>query len=411
MHLSKLAFYLGAALSAVTTRGNAQSLEVRSPKAQLSITYAPSDGAISSTPAAFVYITSTPANSSTSEIIAYTAALNGKLSPITGTPFPENVASMAVNGKYLMASSQASPDINAYTIESNGSLTYAASTNYAKYNDPGSDCGNAGQVFFDHTGATLYVQEFNASSACANTGIASFTVEKSTGDLSYLSFVNTGAFPGNSLAASFIGNNVYAYTADDSACMYWEFYGFSRSSNGLLNYLAMNYNLPTPPSTFSTYLPNQAAADPTNHVAFSMAPADPPGCASGPLQLATYTVDASGNLDTTNTYADMPATSIATVYDMKMAPSGKLLAVAGQEGLQIFHFNGASPITKYTGLLTTEPINQMFWDNNSHLYAISQSSGKLFVFTITPTSHEEAPGSPHAISSPNNIIIQPVPRN
>jgi 6-phosphogluconolactonase (cycloisomerase 2 family) len=121
-------------------------------------------------------------------------------------------------------------------------------------------------------------------------------------------------------------------------------------------------------------------------------------------------VDASGNLNTTDTYADMPATSIVTVYDMKMAPSGKLLAVAGQEGLQVFHFNGASPITKYTGLLTSDPINQMFWDNDNHLYAISQTSGKLFVFTITPSSHEEAPGSPHAIDSPDNIIVQPLPR-
>jgi hypothetical protein len=81
----------------------------------------------------------------------------------------------------------------------------------------------------------------------------------------------------------------------------------------------------------------------------------------------------------------------------------------GQEGLQIFHFNGSSPITHYTGLLTSDPINQMFWDNNNHLYAISQSSGKLFVFTITPTRHKMAPGSPYTISSPDDIVVQPLP--
>jgi len=51
----------------------------------------------------------------------------------------------------------------------------------------------------------------------------------------------------------------------------------------------------------------------------------------------------------------------------------------------------------------------MFWDNNNHLYAISQSSGKLFVYTITPTGHREAPGSPYTISSPDALIVQPLP--
>jgi len=94
---------------------------------------------------------------------------------------------------------------------------------------------------------------------------------------------------------------------------------------------------------------------------------------------------------------------------MKMSPSGKLLAVAGQEGLQVFHFHGASPIMHYTGLLTTSPIDQMFWDNNNHLYAISKAAGKRFVFKLTPTGHRMAPGSPYTISNPDSIIVQPLP--
>lgn len=410
MRISNFAACLVAALSMAAACTEAQSPEAQSSEAQSLDRFSIAQAVTSISPVAFVYVASTPKSGGTSEIVAYIAATNGRLSPVTGSPFPGNVASMTVNGKYLMASSLTAPDVNAYTIESNGSLTNAASTNYGQYNDPGSDCGTAGQIFFDHTGASLYVQEFEAGSACANTGIASFTVDKSTGGLKYLGFANSGAFPGINLAANFIGDNGYAYTADDSACMYWAFYGFSRSSDGLLNTLSLSYNLPTPPEGIRTYVPNQAAADPTDHVAFTMQPANPPGCASGPLQLATYTVEAGGNLNTANTSADMPATSIVSVYDMKIAPSGKLLAVAGQEGLQIFHFNGASPITNYTERLTSDPINQMFWDNNNHLYAISQSSGKLFVFTITPTSHEAAPGSPYTISSPNNIIVQSLPR-
>ena len=92
---------------------------------------------------------------------------------------------------------------------------------------------------------------------------------------------------------------------------------------------------------------------------------------------------------------------------MVASPSGKLLAVAGTKGLQIFHFDGANPITHYTYLLTTDSIDQISWDNENHLYAISQSAGKLYVFTVTPVSFGQAPGSPYAIASPEFIAVLP----
>jgi hypothetical protein len=128
---------------------------------------------------------------------------------------------------------------------------------------------------------------------------------------------------------------------------------------------------------------------------------------TGPSQLATYTVGSSGMLSTSSTRTNMPAVVVGNVNYLKMAPSGKLLAVAGSAGLQVFHFNGASPITKFTGQLTKTPINQCFWDNANHLYAISDSAGKLFVFTVTTTSASQALGSPYSIGSPRNIIVQP----
>ena len=49
----------------------------------------------------------------------------------------------------------------------------------------------------------------------------------------------------------------------------------------------------------------------------------------------------------------------------------------------------------------------MFWDNNNHLYAISGAAGKLYVFTVTPTSASQAPGSPYSITAPAYLIVQP----
>jgi hypothetical protein len=58
-------------------------------------------------------------------------------------------------------------------------------------------------------------------------------------------------------------------------------------------------------------------------------------------------------------------------------------------------------------LLTKDEVDQFFWDNDNHLYAISRSAGKLFVFTITPTSFSQAPGSPKTITKPEDIVVLP----
>jgi len=54
-------------------------------------------------------------------------------------------------------------------------------------------------------------------------------------------------------------------------------------------------------------------------------------------------------------------------------------------------------------------VAQLFWDNNDHLYAISQSAAKLWVFTVTTTGYSVAPGSPYSINDPQNIAVQPLP--
>ena len=354
---------------------------------------------------AYVYVANNPKNSSTNEITAWSVAANGKLTPISGSPFREDVAAMAVDGGHLLAVNQSQPNIDTFVIESDGALRYRASTDYATH-APNDNCPVANQIFFDHTGATLYAQEFNAD--CANTGVASFALNKQTGKLRYMGINITGVFPGDNNIAHFTGNNVYAYTAVNSDCMYYGIYGFQRRSNGLLASGGSLANYPTPSKDFRRFVPELVAADPTNNLAMLMQPANPPGCLALPPQLATYTVNSSGVLSTKSTYSNMPATLISDPYDMKMSPSGKLLAIAGQQGLQIFHFNGANPITHYKDLLTTDPVNQIFWDNSSHLYAISQSTGKLRVYTITPTSVQLASGSPHAIQNPEHLIVQPL---
>src|ERR1700722_19658924 len=109
-------------------------------------------------PIAYVYVAST--NGSSNEIVAYAAAANGRLSPVTGSPFPDNVSFIAVNGKYLMGANAAKPDIDSFKIASDGALTFASSFNFQKHD---FGCGYAGPIFFDLSGATLSVMEYDAS--------------------------------------------------------------------------------------------------------------------------------------------------------------------------------------------------------------------------------------------------------
>jgi hypothetical protein len=352
-------------------------------------------------PVAYVYVSSNPANSSTNEIHAYAASAEGKLTPIVGSPFADDVTSMAVNGKYLFGSNRNGIYVAAFAIASDGAPRWTNSTDIVQFN--ADDCGSTGPLFLDHTGATLYDTEFRSD--CANNSYQSLAVNKTTGKLRNLGSSSTDEWL--YLPASFIGNNVYAYSAGCVEDLYWEINGYKRSSTGALS--RINISAPTPtPKSGDFFCPSQTAADPANHVAITLQPVNNQQFTpDGPAQLASYTADNAGNLHTASTLANMPSAAVGTVTDLKMGPGGKLLAVAGTAGLQVFHFNGANPITADTGLLTKIEIDQMFWDNDHHLYAISQSAGKIFVFTVTETSATQAPGSPYTLAGPQNIAVQP----
>ena len=117
-------------------------------------------------------------------------------------------------------------------------------------------------------------------------------------------------------------------------------------------------------------------------------------------QLASYTINTStGSIVSTNSYTNMPTPSLTRITGMKMSPSGKLIALGGM-GIQIFHFNGASPLTSYSAvLLPTTTIDQLGWDNNNHLYALSYSAQKLYVYNVTPTSISAVSGSPYSVGA------------
>jgi hypothetical protein len=379
----------------LATLGTGAFAQVSSPAAPITST---------KSPVAYVYVSSSP-SSGANQINAYSAASSGALTPVAGSPFnlgSEGVSQMAVNSKYLFGS--ADPDIYTFSIASDGALQQVSVINATKYNP--YDSGGPASLFLDHTGATLYDDDFYAYGT-GDSAYQDFSIDQSTGQLNFLQVTPDGGEIAN-VPLSFIANNLYAYGA---SCYHGSrnIFGYKRSSDGTLTVLNINPTIPAAPKSEGAYCPYLTAADPNGNLAVSMEPNNDI-TPSGPVQIAVYSADSAGNLTTTSTAQNMPKTQAGPTYginDIWMSPSGKLLAVGGSSGLQVFHFNGANPVTTYTGLLTKEEIDQMFWDNDNHLYALSRSAGKLYVFTVTPTSHSQAPGSPYTITGAENIQVLP----
>jgi hypothetical protein len=356
-------------------------------------------------PVAYVYVSGVY-DIGVYKINAFAAAMDGSLTAVAGEPFAGPVTSMAVNGKYLFGADTDQIHIDSFLMGKNGALYKVSSTEDPRHQ--GGDCDAIGPLFLDHSGATLYSLE-SGNPYCANNTYQSFRVDWQTGRVNYLD--HSGNSPYLNVPLSFIGDNRWAYGA---ACELFGnpannkgfIYGLQRSDNGFL--VARSIRAPLPPltSTPGHYCPVLTAADPYNHVAVVME-GIPDNGPYGPFQIATYTADNFGNLKLTGG-SNMPYVDVGEVLDMKMSPSGKLLAVGGVNGLQLFHVKAGGVGVAYSGQLDTgQEIQQMFWDNANHLYAISTNFQQLLVYTITPTSLVEAPGSPYSIPVPVNLIVQP----
>jgi len=348
-------------------------------------------------PVAYVYVqTFTGVN-------LYDAAADGKLTLAKGSPFATAGQMVGSNGKYFV--SAGTNLMHAYSVESSGAIGKQVSEIDTQAYVSAACKGGTGTASanLDHTGQQLYV-ELNTPGACEF--LQSFNIGKNSGELTYtgITDAHNNPYPYNEgQVLSLTGNDKFAYVGPSPIS------AFERESNGALDAVnGFSEQDPTPTVSGALWSAMNVKADPTNHLAvsgFEYVPENGYNEQVGPFQIASYTVDASGNIATTNTLEEMPKSTVLP-ETLNMSPSGKLLAVAGtyslsnygydgEAGLQVFHFDGAAPIKIYgKPLLSGVPIYFIHWDNNNHLYAVSD---KLYVFTVTPTSVSQAPGSPYAL--------------
>lgn len=360
-----------------------------------------------STIVAYMYVSQASSAGSYNQIAGYSLTAGGTLATVPGSPFRGNVASMAVNGQYLFGSKLDGVYVVSYRILSNGALDWVYSKNIQQYNSSG--CAYPGSLGVDRSGATLYVQQ-TVGDLCDSTRYLSFTIDPTRGWPFYLG-KSADTFLYNDPLA-FAKNDRYAY---GTRCVNYQgspldtFTGYIRHSSGLLDTGGQTATTPATSDPGHFYCRSYTAADSYSHIAMTMTDTDfNDPYNSPPAQIGTYTVDSSGNLTTTSTAANMPSVAVGYVTGLAISHNSKLLAVSGNGGLQVFHYNGANPATYFTGLLTSDSIDQIGWDHDGHLFALSRAAGKLYIFQLTSTTVTPLPGSPFAVSSPSNLVVQPL---
>ena len=350
--------------------------------------------------ALFVYVSSM-FDGGGSEIVGFSASSDGQLTSLAGSPFPFSIGGLAASGKFLFGTD--GTNIYTYAIGKDGSIVQSSSLDARQYNNP-VDCSGGPQfLFIDRTGSNLY--DLDDRSDCANNSYQSFSLD-SAGALTFLADT-TDTSPVFERGLQFTGNDEFGFSA---SCYHFnqEIFGFKRNADGSL---ALETSLGMPPLLPSgpdgePYCPWLAASDGANHLAVSLTPINGSTFEqAGPPQLALYMVDDAGNLATISTSSNMPQVAGDTVNDLEISPSGKFLAVGESSGLEVFNFDGENPITAFTGLLTNDAIDEVRWDGADHLYAISNSGGKLYVFSVNASGALAVSGSPYPVSSPTDLVV------
>jgi hypothetical protein len=351
-----------------------------------------------SSTAAYVYI---QIQGTEGAVYGFNASSTGKLSAIPGAPWKP--AGQIIGDNKSQFFTLGDENLYSYGISSDGAIgSVIGQVPVLDYTGGACGSGKSGAdgAVLDHTGSYIYVMlEYGGDDSCA--AYQTYAITKAgyfnfSGDTEITNSGEEGATAFG--LPSILGNETFAFS------QFLDTFGpvissFKRTSSGTLEYLT-NSTISSPGDD----IPVAPDADPSgNYVVMQLYPGDGP-----PGQLGSYEVASNGNLSTTNTTSDMPAITLNSPSST-FSPAGNLFVLDSStgtgdgNGIAIYNFNGAAPLTLYKTLLTGTPVDQVAWDSSNHLYAISKSKNMLYVFTVTPTSVTE--NSSWSIGAPFKMIV------
>ncbi|HKR27055.1 MAG TPA: Ig-like domain-containing protein, partial [Acidobacteriaceae bacterium] len=277
---------------------------------------------------AYLYVDTNAANSTTTNIYGWSVMADGTLTPVSGSPFNGNTATfLGIAQNFLFGIEDvAGFSIGSWNIQSNGSLTAGPVSS-----TPPQGTGEEGPLglSFDVSQKDLYTDFTN------NGTYQSYSIG-STGSLSFINYVPVDE---SSSWLSFTTNNAFAVESD---CYHGgpAIYVFRRNADGSLsNPTNQPFQPPQPAGAASdvTYCPWGAAALGNSNVIIAEQPTKTISPA-GPYQMVNFTIGSDGSLSTTDTASAAPTVTVGVVRTYYFDPTQTWLAVAGDSGIQIFHW-------------------------------------------------------------------------
>jgi len=345
--------------------------------------------------AAYVYIQIQGPEGS---VYGFRASSSGHLSTIPGSPF--KLAGEIIGSTPTKFFTLGEDLIHSYGITSDGAIESQLSQ-IPFFDYSGHACGPPDSVqngaVLDHTGKYIYVL-LECAGEDLSAEYQSFLIN-SDGAFSYdgdtslpASWRDDGYAPD---LPSILGNESFAYAEVDDGHLSG-LNGFRRTSAGTLELMQFTESDPTFGACDGQVDVRGPNASPVgNYVVLQIYP-----CDSSPAYLGSYAVASNGNISSTNTLSNMPTSSI--VSRSTFSPSGDLFVAYGN-GIEIYKFNGAAPLTLWQTALNGGSIDQIAWDGSSHMYALSRYYNELYVFTVTSTSVTET--SSISIGSPYGMVV------
>ncbi|MFP5235779.1 MAG: hypothetical protein ACLGSD_07740 [Acidobacteriota bacterium] len=336
-------------------------------------------------------------------VYGYSASSGGQLTAIPGSPFNPGTEIVGATASRFFTIGKTL--LHSYALGSNGAIG-AQESQIAFLDYSGGTCGGGtsgyAQAVLDHSGQYVYVLLQNGGGSTCS-AYQTYMVN-SDGSFTFMGDSEVTYPSGDGTdSPSILGNETFGY-ADQFSGNNNGIIGFQRQSTGTLEYSG-----PLNP-TFSgsaTYTPSYPDASPTgNYVVLQLLPND-----SNPPQLGSFTVGSNGTLSSTNTSSNMPTSQLLGPGSV-FSPDGTMLALyanaqngAGHlgNGIEIYSFNGAAPLTKDTSMLNGTPIDQAAWDTSNHLYAFSTSENKLWAIDVTPSA--SSAWAPISINAPFHMVV------
>lgn len=360
----------------------------------------------SSGTSAYVYVGS-PGYPVDGSIYEFAVAPDGTATPVAGSPLSGADGSLVGGGPNVFATD--GKNIVTYTIGSGGALSQTSSVDGTAY-DQNQQSAAVQSLSLPPDGRNLYTDNWFVDGA--NNAYESWTV-KSSGQLSYLPslsgmplYSTAGGWP-----FSFTTNGRFAYTW--SACK-WDgsVWGYARAANGALQRIEPHaQGLLSGTMNGNTSECSQGTA--TSAMGYVVVAWNGGYCCGGPTGFASYAEQSNGELK------QVPGSVvIANESAMAFDPTGKYLAVAIANGIQMYQFQASGVLTPIGSVQESAiPFGNLAWDSSNHLYAITNPNSQLcqsgnsacglYVFNSNAGALTLAPGSPYAINQAGDLAVVP----